>query len=194
MQPLPAEDEPGYLDAQAKYEGCHHAPYELDARELAARARLAAAAAQGDEPRAAALSEQWRSLLAREAAMGYGRSADAGRLGAAARLAQAHSVRDSGSINAAIEATRALADLEDARPASGPAISTPAREELGDLLVRSHRFAEAEEGFRAALSMRPNRRRALLGLAEAAQSAGDLRAAQDAQAQLDLLRAAPQRP
>jgi tetratricopeptide (TPR) repeat protein len=185
MAPLAAEDEPGYVDTQLKYEGCHHASYELLARLYAARARLDAAAATGDETKVAALAEQWTALRTRLAAKwGHASSAELGRLVTAARLAQAHSLRDSGSVNDAIEATRALADLEDRTPASGPSISTPAREELGDLLVRSHRFAEAKEAFRAALALRPNRLHALWGLEESARASGDKSTAAEAQSRL----------
>jgi uncharacterized protein HemY len=58
------------------------------------------------------------------------------------------------------------------------------REELGDLLMRSHRFAEAETEFRTALEKRPNRLHALRGLVESARSAGDERVAHEAQARL----------
>ena len=73
----------------------------------------------------------------------------------------------SGSINEAIAATRAWADAQDAEPSSGPTFYTPAREELGDLLLRFHRFVEAEQEFRAALEKRPGRLNALRGLHEA---------------------------
>src|SRR5205085_5368406 len=123
-----------------------------DQQKLTVRARLDAAAAQGDEPAVAALAAR---LPASEKLLGP------------ARLAQAHAARDPGSINQAIEATRALADAEDDEPVSGPAFYTPAREQLGELFLRSHRFVEAEQAFRAALERRPGRRHAVLGLAEA---------------------------
>ena len=188
MAPLAAEDEPGYLDTQLKYEGPNHTPYELAARVFAARARLDAAAAAGDETEAAEAAAQWTEVRVRFAAKaGYGAHyLEVGRLVARAKQAQAHSLRNSGDIGEAIEATRALADVEDKLPALGPAIWRPAREELGDLFVRSHRFAEAEEAFRKVLELRPNRLRALRGLEESARSAGDVRAAAEAQ---QLLRA-----
>jgi tetratricopeptide (TPR) repeat protein len=141
---------------------------------LEVRILLDAAAALVDDPKAAQLGEQLAKLD----------SSPMGKLFVAARLAQAHSVRDTGSIGDAIAATRAWADAEDREPASGPAFSMPAREELGDLFLRSHRFAEAEEAFRAALERRPNRLHALKGLEESARSAGDLRAAAEAQSKL----------
>ena len=136
------------------------------------RILLGAAAAMGDDAEAARLGEAFLKLEPSSALL------------VKAKRAQAHSVRDSGSIVDAIEATRALADAEDKEPASGPAFWTPAREELGDLFVRSHRFAEAEEAFRAALERRPNRLHALKGLEESARSAGDLRAAAEAQSKM----------
>ena len=186
MAPLPAEDQPGFVDPERAYEGCHHAPYELQGRLDATRARLDAAAAAGDELRATALAAEWNSLRARQAARaGYpAHWVEVGKLIAAAKVAQARSVRDSGSIGEAIAATRTLAEAEAGLTVRGPTTGRPAIEELGDLYLRSHRFAEAEEVFRAALSKRPNRMQALRGMADAAQGAGDQRAAADAQAKL----------
>jgi tetratricopeptide (TPR) repeat protein len=139
---------------------------------LEVRVLLNAAAATGDDAKAAQLGERMLKLD------------PSAKLLVAAKLKQANSVRESGSINDAIDATRAWADEEETEPASGPAFWTPAREELGDLLVRSHRFAEAEEAFRAALERRPNRLHALEGLEESARSAGDARVAAEARAKL----------
>ena len=196
MDPLAAEDEPGYVDTQLKYEGPDHTPYELAARVFAARARLDAAAAAGDETETAEAAAQWNAVRARFAAKArYGaRYLEIGQLIAKAKEAQAHSLRISGDIGAAIEATRALADVEDKLPASGPALVRPAREELGDLLVRSHRFAEAEEAFRKALDLRPNRLHALRGLEESALSAGDARASAEARSRLSAQLGAPAVP
>ena len=182
MAPLAAEDEPGYVDTQLKYEGQNHQPYELTARVLAARARLDAAAAAGDETETTNAAAQWNDLRARFArkARTGPRYLEIGQLVAKAKLAQAHSLRSSGDIGEAIEATRAVAEIEDQMPPSGPALWRPAREELGDLLVRSHRFAEAEEAYRKALDLRPNRLHALRGLEESAQSAGDAPSPADA--------------
>ena len=195
MAPLAAEDEPGFVDTQLKYQGQNHQPYELTARVFAARARLDAAAAADDETETTDAAAQWNAVRARFAAKaGYGpRYLEVGQLIAKAKEAQAHSLRNSGDIGEAIEATRAVAEIEDKLPASGPALWRPAREELGDLLVRSHRFAEAEEAFRKALDLRPNRLHALRGLEESAQSAGDARAAADAQSKLSGLLRAPAR-
>ena len=186
MAALPAEDEPGSADTQQRDQGRTHPPYELTARLFVARARLDAAAAAGDETETSEAAAQFLAVHARLAARAGTAAHDleAGPLIARARQAQAHSLRNPGDIGEAIEATRAVADLEDQQPASGPAPWRPAREELGDLLVRSHRFAEAEEAFRKALDLRPNRLHALRGLEESARSAGDARAAAAAQSQL----------
>lgn len=186
MAPLAAEDEPGYVDTQAKYEGCHHAPYELEARLDATRARLDAAAAEGDEPTATRLADEFNALRARVAAReGRGdQYLQLSKLTTAAKVAQAHSVRNYGDIGDAISATRAWADAEDSIAALGPWPFTPAREELGELYLRSHRFQEAQVAFQAALDKRPNRFHALEGLSEAARSAGDLKTANEAQDKL----------
>ncbi|HUJ28529.1 MAG TPA: hypothetical protein VLW85_21050 [Myxococcales bacterium] len=147
-----------------------------DDTPAAIRLRLDAAGVRGDEGEAVRLAA---SLEAATTKM-HGESP---KLAAAARVAQAKSLRDTGSIAAAIDAMRKLADAEDAS-VSGPAFFTPAREELGDLFLRSHRFVEAEREFRAALLVRPNRLNALRGLAEAARGADDPRTADDAQARL----------
>ncbi len=188
MAQVPAEDEPGYVDTMAAFEGCHHAPYLLDARLSAAYARLDAAAAEGDETAAAKFADEWNALRARIAAQQkyHSQYLELGRLAAAAKLAQARSVRVSGDINEAIATTRAFADAEDARPALGPWPWMPAREELGDLYLRSHRYREAEEAFSAALKKRPNRFHALEGLAAAARGAGDQGTANDALAKLSV--------
>src|SRR5512140_1252154 len=138
-------------------------------QDATARVRLDAAAAQGDEAAVAAAGVHDERLVATKEKV-------------------AHSVRDPGTISAAIDAVRALADAEDAEPVSGPAFALPAREELGDLLLRSHRFAEAEKAFEAALRRRPNRRHALQGLTLAARGAGDVQAAADADAALSAQR------
>ena len=147
-----------------------------DQHGTALRVRLNAAAATGDEAAAEKLGDELVRLGEP--------SPELAKLIVAAKRAQAHSVRDTGSIGDAIEATRALADAGEREPAYGPAFWTPPREELGDLFVRSHRFAEAEAAFRAALERRPNRLHALRGLEESARSAGDLRAAAEAQSRL----------
>jgi hypothetical protein len=182
MPPLAAEDEPGYLDTQRAWLGCHHAPFELLARQLTLRARLDAAAVDGDFESAAAIAEQMSAMRARIRPMAS--LAALGPLLAAAKVAQAKSVRDTGLIGDAIAATRAAADAEDALPRSGPSVATPMREELGELFLRSHRFQEAQEAFQASLAIRPNRFHALEGLAEAARSAGDLQTANQAQDRL----------
>jgi hypothetical protein len=172
---LVVEDEAGYSDPA----GLHHAPYGLYALSTEAETRLEHAAALGDEPLARKLAAENEAIVERIRG-GQQRA----RLLSAARIAQARSVRDPGLIEEAIDATRALADFEDAQPVSGPAECTPAREQLGDLLVRSHRYLEAYPEFRRALELRPNRLHALRGLNAAALGAGEPAVASKARAQI----------
>src|SRR5689334_16356828 len=104
--------------------------------DVTARMRLDAAAAQGDETGVAAAGVHDARLVS-------------------AKKLVAHSVRDPKSLPAAIDSMRAVADAQDEEPVSGPAFVLPAREELGDLLLRAHRFADAEKAFAAALHKRP---------------------------------------
>jgi hypothetical protein len=140
---------------------------------LALEARLRAVAEQGDEGQVRELSSKLPS-----------RGDERIRLLIAARQAQARSVRDSGLLNEATDAMRALADFEDKSAPSGPAFATPAREEVGDLLMRAHRYLEASREFRAALYSRPNRLHALRGLQESLLGSGELGAAHEMQAQI----------
>ena len=69
----------------------------------------------------------------------------------------------------ALKLMRAAADEEDAvekRPVTPGAI-VPAREQLGDMLLESNRASEALNEFEKALTMAPQRRRALMGQARA---------------------------
>jgi len=79
----------------------------------------------------------------------------------------------------AIEALRLAADQEDGIEklplTPGPII--PAREQLGDLLLATHRPKEALEAYRVALASAPARRGALSGAAQAADAVGDARTA-----------------
>ncbi len=79
----------------------------------------------------------------------------------------------------AIEGLRLAADLEDGIEklplTPGPII--PAREQLGDLLLETHRPREALEAYRLALAAAPGRRGALSGAAQAADAIGDTRTA-----------------
>jgi hypothetical protein len=66
---------------------------------------------------------------------------------------------------------RAAADEEDTvekRPVTPGAI-VPAREQLGDMLLESNRASEALNEFEKILTMAPQRRGALMGLAQARQ-------------------------
>jgi tetratricopeptide (TPR) repeat protein len=57
----------------------------------------------------------------------------------------------------------------------------PVRESLGGFLLRSKRYSEADEVFRADLKRNPNSPRSLFGLAEALRGEGQAAAAQDAE-------------
>lgn len=162
------------------------------AQRTAARVRLASAAARGDVAQAGQLADLVEKLS--QAGGGHEPAPDV-PLEVAAAVAQARSVAEPRTLGEAIEKTRALADAEDAEPVSGPALATPAREQLGDLLLRMHRYAEAEAAFRKALEQRPNRAHALSGLMFAARGADDPQAASEAQRQLTAqLRAADATP
>ncbi|HEX4383354.1 MAG TPA: hypothetical protein VH083_10405, partial [Myxococcales bacterium] len=167
----PLHDLPGEEDSAAG----GHISYNLYAQSSELETRLEHAAMQGDEAKA-------RELAAADEALKL--APERAHLLSAARIAQARSVRDPGSLNEATQATRALADFDDAQPVSGPAESTPAREQLGDLLMRTHRYIEAEREFHKALELRPNRLHALRGLQESALGAGEMQVASSAQAQI----------
>ena len=70
--------------------------------------------------------------------------------------------------------------LSDAVSASTPPIYIPGNELLGDALLKANQPVEAAAAFRAALVARPNRSRALLGLARSFSAAGDRAGAADA--------------
>jgi tetratricopeptide (TPR) repeat protein len=170
---LPVEDEPGYREP----EGLSHAPYGLYALQAEVETRLEHAAATGNEVAARKLALENEALAAR---IKHG----AVKLLDDARIAQARSVRDPSALEEAIAKTWALADFQDAQPVSGPADYTPARERLGDLLLRAHRSADAARAFQRALVQRPNRLHALRGLSAAALAAGQPDVAAKARAQI----------
>jgi hypothetical protein len=177
----PLREQPALEDEPAAAGRQSHIPYGLYARASAVEARLENAAASGDEARARELAAENEALAAR-----MGVAPERAKLLSAARIAQARSVRDPGLLNEATLATRALADFDDALPVSGPAESTPAREQTGDLLLRTHRYLEALSEFRKALDQRPNRLHALRGLQESALGAGELQISAQAKAQIAL--------
>jgi hypothetical protein len=170
---MPVEDEPGYREP----EGLSHAPYGLYALQVEVETRLEHAAATGNEVAARKLASDDEAVAAR---IKHG----AVKLLDEARIAQARSVRDPSAMDEAIAKTWALADSQDAQPVSGPADSTPARERLGDLLLRAHRSADAARAFQRALAQRPNRLHALRGLNAAALATGETDVAAKARAQI----------
>jgi tetratricopeptide (TPR) repeat protein len=96
------------------------------------------------------------------------------RDGAAAHVALAE-----GKPADAIRMMRAAADREDATEKSAvtPGPIAPARELLGDMLLRQKDAAQALQAFQTTLKKEPNRFRAVYGAAKAAQMAGDQAAA-----------------
>ena len=74
--------------------------------------------------------------------------------------------------------------LPDAAGASTPPIYIPINELLGDALLKANQPVQATAAFRAALAVRPNRSRALLGLARSLKASGDQAGADEAYGRL----------
>ncbi|HEY4677503.1 MAG TPA: hypothetical protein VIJ01_10095 [Candidatus Angelobacter sp.] len=85
-----------------------------------------------------------------------------------------------GDHQGALAAMRAAAEREDETEKSAvtPGPLTPAREQLGEMLLELNRPAEALKEFEATLTKEPNRFRSLYGAAEAAKLAGNRQTAQ----------------
>jgi hypothetical protein len=85
-----------------------------------------------------------------------------------------------GDRQGALAGMRSAAELEDQteKNAITPGPLTPAREQLGEMLLELKRPAEALKEFEATLTREPNRFRALYGAAEAAKLAGNRQVAQ----------------
>ena len=86
----------------------------------------------------------------------------------------------------AVSLLRRAAEGEDTlgkHPVS-PGALVPAREQLGDLLLKLGRSKEAQKEFEAALKIYPGRFRALYGAAQSAEKAGDKGKAQQYYAKL----------
>src|SRR5438093_255872 len=84
--------------------------------------------------------------------------------------------RAAGDATEAIRQATAAADIEDVtqkHPVT-PGAVLPARELLGDLLLELNRPADAARAYEALLRQAPGRARSLLGLARAAERAGDM--------------------
>ena len=90
------------------------------------------------------------------------------------RAAEAWIAFAEGKVDQALTAMRAAADLEDTTEKSSvsPGPLTPAREQLGDMLLASKRPAEALEAYEASIAKEPNRFRGLDGARRAAALAG----------------------
>jgi cytochrome c-type biogenesis protein CcmH/NrfG len=95
-------------------------------------------------------------------------------------------LRDAGADDDAIELLRAATALEDEIPYEygPPRIVKPSHELLGELLLAQNDANEARAAFEAALARAPRRTESLLGLARAAERAGDVQAAHEAYATL----------
>lgn len=88
--------------------------------------------------------------------------------------AKAWQLAASGNLQAAVTSMRAAADEEDAveKLPVTPGPIVPAREQLGELLLRHHRPSEALREFNTALKSAPGRRGALVGAIAAADETG----------------------
>jgi hypothetical protein len=94
------------------------------------------------------------------------------------KSAQAWETQRRGDSIDAVASLRAAADEEDSleKLPTTPGPIVPAREQLGELLLKLHRAPEALTEFKAALELAPSRRGALVGAASAAQESGDAEA------------------
>ena len=133
----------------------------------------AAAATRGDPGSAEASAAELRA----EAAGGSSSGLLPLQLEALAAGARADS-------EAMLESLHAAAEVEAGLPAYGPPSYLPTHELLGAALLEAGRSAEAVTAYEAALSRRPNRSDALLGLARARAAAGDAAGSADAYRQL----------
>lgn len=80
---------------------------------------------------------------------------------------------------------RATVLEEDMSPPSGPpSLIKPSHELFGEILLRANRPKEAAQAFQTALARQPNRVRALLGAARAADKSGDTKTATESYAKL----------
>ena len=103
-----------------------------------------------------------------------------------AEEAKAWRLAAAGGDTEAARLLRQAADEEDAveKLPVTPGPIVPAREQLGELLLQQNQPQPALREFRAALSLAPRRRGALLGAAEAAERIGDARTATQMRAAL----------
>ncbi|MDB4906130.1 MAG: repeat-containing protein [Gemmatimonadetes bacterium] len=126
-----------------------------------------------------------RAVAARFRGIADSLPADA-RRGAALRSAgelEAMVARAQGDLPRAVGLLRAASQTE-AASFSTPPTRIPAHELLGEWLLQSGSTADAVREYQAALAARPNRSRAVLGLAHAMRAAGDTAGAATAFAQL----------
>jgi Flp pilus assembly protein TadD len=150
-------------------------------------ARGRALAATGDAAAAAAELEQLRAIAARPELrtlkLEYNMSGDL--LGVAERVLTGWVEATGGRFGPAVDALREAARREDALLyGEPPEWTVPARQDLGAVLLRAGRAAEAEQAFREDLEMFPDNGWSLSGLAAALRSQG--RAADAAAVETDL--------
>jgi hypothetical protein len=136
-------------------------------------ARAIAAARNGDVSRARENVEKLQSLQAAlvEAKQTYW----AEQVEVQRRVAAAWAAYADGKNGEALELMRAAADLEDStekHPVTPGPIS-PAREQLGELLLELNEPAQALKAFEASLQREPNRFNGIYGAARAAELSGD---------------------
>ncbi len=95
-------------------------------------------------------------------------------------------MRWGGSVDAGLALLREAAELEESLPYEfgPPRISLPTYEALGDGLMFAGRPDEAIDAYRTQLGRTPGRARSLLGLAAAAEAAGDYALASETRASL----------
>ncbi len=128
--------------------------------QLCTEVLLNSVESNGDQADGARLNENlWANLV------------DAQRLGVSAWLALIEGKKDQ-----ALSMMRSAADLEDStdKPPTTPGAIVPARELLGEMLLKVERPIEALPEFEATLSNSPNRFRSLYGAARAAKLVGDV--------------------
>lgn len=142
-----------------------------------------AAVKQGDTERALA-------LLAGLTDLREGTGGDMPRPRIAQMELEALLALESGMADQAVAILTEAAALEETLPIEfgPPASLKPPHELLGEVLLDLGRYAEAEDAFRAALQMTPERVAALKGLARSAEGAGDQATAADAWERLRRIR------
>jgi serine/threonine-protein kinase PknG len=154
------------------------------AHEDSRRAGSFAAVHEYQVAAAAAMRGDTSTVVARRIRSRMGEMPELQRIGAEIRAAQLEGLaaRAAGDLERAIESFRATLSL--AAPPSGPPYVIPSEELLGETLMMVGRHREAQEAYENALTRRPNRVQALLGLARARAAGGDRAGAAEAYGRL----------